>query len=112
MTPLLVYTTTRCVLDITNLESSFADTSRRLERQRVSPAILLEELHSLKEPIGLYLDRVVAFDKAFDELIGDPVDMKHMELGKYFADAKLYDSLQEQVGYKVIDIAVPRLTSA
>lgn len=51
----------------------------------------LELLHHLKAPIEIYRNRVKQMDKAFDELLKDPEDMKRMELWRYRKNPKLYE---------------------
>ncbi|KFG40577.1 CorA family Mg2+ transporter protein [Toxoplasma gondii p89] len=85
--------------DILYLERKFADTRQKTSKNTEISSILMEGLHSLKEPVAFYQDRVHAFDKAFDELLLNSADLHRMELTKLHRNPDLYgdDPNRDQV---------------
>ncbi|KEP62795.1 UNVERIFIED_CONTAM: CorA family Mg2+ transporter protein [Hammondia hammondi] len=85
--------------DILYLERKFADTRQKTSKNTEISSILMEGLHSLKEPVAFYQDRVNAFDKAFDELLLNSADLHRMELTKLHRNPDLYgdDPNRDQV---------------
>ncbi|PHJ25681.1 family mg2+ transporter protein [Cystoisospora suis] len=78
--------------DILYLERKFAEVHRRTSKGTAEvSSVLMDSLHSLKEPVALYEDRVSAFDKAFDELLSNSADLHRMELTALHAKPDLYD---------------------
>ncbi|CBZ54939.1 CorA-like Mg2+ transporter domain-containing protein, related [Neospora caninum Liverpool] len=85
--------------DILYLERKFADTRQKTAKNTEISSILMEGLHSLKEPVAFYQDRVNAFDKAFDELLLNSADLHRMELTNLHENPDLYgdDPNRDQV---------------
>ncbi|KAF8821849.1 CorA family Mg2+ transporter protein [Cardiosporidium cionae] len=77
--------------DIVVLEGQLETVAMKVEYNKSSNSLVLEELHLLKEPVSVYDDRVNGFDKAFNKLIADTEDLKRMEITRYFSDPELYE---------------------
>lgn len=98
--------------DISRIEATLSQINIKVKRKLSPSSILLEDLHSVKEPVVIYEDKVKAFDKVFNELLGNASDLSRMALTRYYYNDGLYDSayLTPQVlSGAVIEVSDPDL---
>eukprot|EP00922_Rhytidocystis_sp_ex-Travisia-forbesii_P035857 GHVS01053223.1.p1 GENE.GHVS01053223.1~~GHVS01053223.1.p1 ORF type:complete len:692 (+),score=129.73 GHVS01053223.1:96-2171(+) len=79
-------------VDISQIEEQLEVINSKVRKKLSPSALLLEDLHSVKQPIGLYEDRVAAFDKVLNELLVNPADMSKMDLSKWQHDRECFDA--------------------
>eukprot|EP00922_Rhytidocystis_sp_ex-Travisia-forbesii_P035858 GHVS01053224.1.p1 GENE.GHVS01053224.1~~GHVS01053224.1.p1 ORF type:complete len:631 (+),score=100.73 GHVS01053224.1:157-2049(+) len=88
-------------IDISDVEHQLEVINTKVKKRLSPSALLLEDLHSVKNPIALYDDRVTAFDKVLNELLSNPGDMSRMALSRL--NEELLDLPQTAIKAAVVD---------